>query len=167
MENSTIGGIVALFILIIVGAIFLSTIGDEASEISATQNRINQSITFVNNGTNALGTQYIRDNNKIIPSSVFLYNGSPSSLDNAANWTAFVNGSIILTSGMENGTACYGGASCILNVTYNFFHQDYVRDAPSRTFINLIPLFFAIGLLLFVIIRAGVIRPEMFGFGKG
>tara|TARA_R100000656_G_C3955843_1_gene129148 strand:- start:1454 stop:1972 length:519 start_codon:yes stop_codon:yes gene_type:complete len=149
--NKQFGALIGMFVVVILGVIFAGAIADETDVITNSQQLLNESVN--------MGAA-LQSNNDINESQNFTLAQSNWSTNtvvvNALNGTAFTlntdyvvdyqNESIQLrntttVSDYLNSTSNFTG------VDYNYFHSNYVEDAPSRVLVGLVLLFFVIGLL--------------------
>jgi hypothetical protein len=140
--------IIGLFVGVILAILFTQIIANNVFETGTTRNEINHSYTFASASTQ-INNKAIRGLGNVMTDTILVNNFTNNSIA-SNNYLAYTNGSIILRAGASgiNGQ----GTAPILNVSHSYYSENYVRDSTSRTFLTLITLFFAIGLLIYLVI---------------
>jgi len=159
MVDTKVGAFIGLFVVIVVGLVLVTTLGDNVFNTSSIKESVNTSVTCSNDAC-VTGTTYLKDHDKIIASGWTINNDTNVTIG-TNNYEVFTNGSIILNEGMVLISG--QGSSPTLFLNYNYYDEQYVRDGVSRTLIALVVLLFVVGLFLMVGGKALGISPELFG----
>lgn len=140
-------GIIVLFVFVILGAIFATTLGDPISRFDDTHETVNESVTFAAGAAVLSHTDDLPDTlqSSVMETGSVMTNGTNSTIC-TANYIISPNGSIVLETGALNDL----GATANVNITYSWYDELYVQHATGRILLNLVVLFF----VLFVIIMA-------------
>jgi hypothetical protein len=138
--------IISLFVGVILAILFIQILADITADTGIVRVTNNQSLT---GPSVLLGNQVLRDANNIQGTTVNLNNFTNNTIG-TNNYLAYTNGSVILKAGMLETKA--QGANPTLNYSYSYYSEMYVKDSTSRTFLNLIVLFFAVGLLIYLVV---------------
>ncbi len=160
-DNKGLSMLIGAFLLIILGAVFLTVLSDLNWEARNTYLVSNETIAASNATTTAMAHQRISNilyvtnatgtANLVIPASN--YTATTGSIYNMYNGLFRVNGP------RSAKVAAWGD----VNVTYKYNPPGlYVRQSNARVLLNLIPLFFVIALLLFVVMPI-LKKFEVFG----
>lgn len=149
-KGQSLNLIIGAFLLIILGSVFTIVLSD--------MNWVNRNTYLISNETlgdisNVTATQM---DNFPVASILYVTNatGALYKLHPASNYTA-TTGSIY---NMYNGRFLVDASVSAdqedwqdLNVSYTYYPSGYVRQSNAKVLLNLIPLFFVIALLLFVV----------------
>ena len=152
-EKSMIGVVFVLFITLIVGVVLVSTIMDSVELNTNTLQTLNRSVD--------ISSVRIADNN-VNPGVTFTLAGGAGQVLTSVDAVRFDNGTILVedTDWFTNSTDNLGFLNSTLmvahpnndtDVDYTLEPQEYVSSPIARTLLNLIGLFFVIGLLLFAV----------------
>ena len=168
-NTQAIGGLIGLFIIALIGIVLLSAIGDSVSLTTETLSITNRSIdissarladngidngtafTLLSTGQRITGISEVRAGNGSVlieDTDWFTNSSSIVAFSNSTTMIALINNSL----------------ANITLVDFGFEPAEFVKDANARTFLGLIPLFFVIGLLLFIIAQLNLFGfRDMFG----
>ena len=158
----SMGAIVSLFILAIVGLVLVPAIADNVWEttntmpgtevVDVTGNRINlHALAGVNLSDFDLGTITLGQDNIRGVSSVTHNNGTVLIQDTDWEFVTRLSGTVRLLNSSTNTAWDYDGVNQFNQTNWTYtFGDSYVENANARTLLNLIPLFFIIGLVLLV-----------------
>lgn len=127
--NSALGGILIVFIFLIVGAIFLGQVANMMFEGKTLYTVTNESITIAS-GTGTVANTDIQT----VTSFTNLSNAYTIGTD-----TNFTEGSGTITTNAPDGT---------FNISYVFYPDLYVKNDSSRSIMSIITVLFAIAVLL-------------------
>lgn len=144
MEMKTLGVLLVLFVGLLIGISLLTTTADEVTKTQQTKTATNETHLFSSpdNSTTLTHTDVI-------------------SISYIANSTR-PNANYTITS-LSLGTL-WMNTSGSQNVTYLYYPTEYVKDSTSRTLINLVILFFALGIVGIAI--AGLYQTGLFDLFK-
>jgi hypothetical protein len=151
----SVGGIISIFLTVVVGAVLLTAIADRGSvvtsDIDITNETLDISAGFNDTDFNT-SMLFNLSNNNWVTATVQVMNGTDDMVEGTDFSVNYVTEAINFsnTSGVWNMSEDYNNNS---RVDYSYFHDDYISSSTSRTLMGLIPLFFVIGILLFVIAR--------------
>lgn len=127
-------GVVVMFIAIIIGVSLLSTASDTTSSLTDTYSVSNESLTGV-----VKDVETTTANFPIVAVSE-VRNGSGSALaGDGSEWN--------LTDATNGGVTIYT-ANGTYQIDYTYRSSDYIEDDAARSLTDLIPLFFALAVLL-------------------
>lgn len=154
MEKGGLTIIFGIFLTIVVGVALLTTLADRQSIITNDIDIINETLTV-----NVTGFQNATDINTSMPfsltnenwttGSVLVYNASNGAVLTAT--THYNVDYIGYTINFTNATYLTWTVTNDSLVNYSYYHNDYIDDTTSRTLMSLIPLFFVIGILMFIV----------------
>ena len=140
-KDNGIGKLIGIFILALLGIVFASTIGDSLSSISDTSDVVNETITIAS-GTGTTENDHLITITEMQNGTDALCSGASGCTIADFNWTA-LTGVVLVPVNVSNG---------LWNISYTFEPSTYVAQATPRTILNsTILIFFAVGVLLFVI----------------
>ena|SRR3990167_9801092 len=145
MEDKTFGGVlIALFMLIIVGLVLFQASAQEIGNTVNTIGIVNQTLTApaLNGFVNLQGKEV---------SNVVVWNSTPV-LRNAANYTIQNNRVVdgaFAPARLQSNDANMAGS---LNVSYTYEPYTYIDDGGGRAMANLIPIMFALAILIIVLL---------------
>ena len=145
------GGLVILFIIIIVGIALLSNIADSTWESGNTYTTTNNSIDI---SSYRLESGNMTDEQEISLAEDFIVRVTTAQTDNETALTLNTDYTIDKKTGKVTlyDTDVFAGYQTGNHTEWSYTHGDmYVQDSISRTLINLINLFFVIGLVLFAV----------------
>lgn len=146
MDKRT-GILLTLFAFAIIGLALISTIGNS---IHANTNSFGYTEDEIIGGTPNNDTEFTTTDHRIT-SVLYITNTSNQTLTAGTHYIAYLNNTnennIFITTEGANGNS-----STEYAITYTFDQPEYVRDQSSRTFTGLVPLFFALGILITIII---------------
>lgn len=167
MADSRLGTLIMVFIVILVGVALLGSIADNIFITNNPEVVLNEQVVITGGIAviNASGFVTFREdqvlslaNDKIFTIDAVKINGTVLTsvtdfdLDAVAGKFTLNNGSTLDGFNMSGNPA---------NITlWNYTHGDnFVQDSVSRTFLNLIPLFFVLGIVLLVL--AGIFKDSI------
>ena len=149
-KGETVGLIITLFILVILGTVFAVAIANEAAVLSETQSVVNQTITMPNNGTS------INLNGQALQGNLVLLNATSNATIPASNYTVsnyqIVDG--VITATLTNNDAVWNGAS--VKATYTYEPYGYNTSSGSRGVARMILLFFVLGIMAWAYAYSGI-----------
>lgn len=155
-DKNGMGMLVSIFILAILASIFVSVLSDFVVDTDTTRTTINQTLSgFASNSINSLGNANLRSLGNIQTTGTIMHNTTNMTIG-SNNYNIYTNGSLILNAGMTGVTA-QGANPTNLRLTYSYFSENYVNDGTSKTIIRLIPLFFILAGLLYLVWRSGIL----------
>lgn len=141
MKNTTIGLILGVFIIILIGVNLLSETADTIEALDDVDLIRNESFTWITNVAVSLA-----NDDWVTTYTPIVINQTTNATINAGNYTVdYENGTITLTANYENNTAH--------SVSYQHYPDTYLTSAVSVTLIKLCILFFALGLVVYAYIR--------------
>jgi|SRR3990167_954693 len=141
MDNKKLGVLLGAFIFIVVALALIQPLSNSVKDTSTTRS---DNTTFTLTGlVTVIGNPDVRNAGNIQTDTIIVNNGTNITFG-SNNWNAYTNGSIIFK------TATITSNSGV-NISFNYLSANYVKDATSRTLIDLIILFFAIGTLVIFI----------------
>lgn len=161
MVDERMSNIIKAFIFIVVGIALLAAIADQVfitnnpeiavdEEVAITAAMATPKNLSTGNVTYQESVVISLDNDKLFTldsvrvNTTALVRDTDFTLDIVAGTFTLLNSSTTLTLNWTDNVANF--------TTWNYtFGDNFVQDATSRVFLNLIPLFFVIGLLLFII----------------
>jgi len=140
LTKKQLQGVIITFISILVGVVLIASLGNEVdSKTRGTFTETDEKITLINGTAVNLANDWVTgvttvkaDNGTNLTLSTSQYNVGNLNSDDLAT--------ITLTDATYDGNTSY--------VTYDAQNNDYVRDNTSRVLIRLVPLFFAIAIVL-------------------
>ena len=157
-DKGHLGMIIVAFLLIILGAVFASQLADSNWLHRNTYTVTNETIESVSNVTTVQMAHYP------VQSITTVGNATGTGVTVPTTNYTLTTGSIY---NMYNGKfilnrvdSPFDGED--LNITYKYYPSGYVRQSNARVLLNLIPLFFVIGVLLFVLVPI-LKKLEVFG----
>jgi hypothetical protein len=134
--KNTLGVLIIVVVALIIGVPLLSSISNSTYENTHIYSVTNESITFANtSNTKSVFETKITDVTYFGNNTV----DSSSSLDTLINFTY---GGVVRVDGksISNQSATY-------NISYMYEPLNYVNSSTSRTLLNLLPFFYALGIL--------------------
>jgi len=154
MKNKGIGIIFGIFLTIVVGVALLGSLADRGSVITNDIDILNETLN-INEGFNGTdfntsetfslaNTNWTTGSVSIAENTSALTLNTDYYLDLVAYTINFTNTSAVWRINQSSNLT--GNAP----VNYSYYHSDYISNAASRTLMGFIPLFFVIGILLFV-----------------
>ncbi len=149
-------GIITIFILAILGLVLIGPIADQINTLTSTQSVTNETVTFLNNTNSSLA------NGNITNSSITITNSSGTTLSRG-NFTAFPTAGIIFWN-MDNNSRSLNNT--LWNVSYSFQGADFIESSTTRTILDLIIIFFALGVFGWVIYGFMRMGKEFLDLGK-
>lgn len=155
--------VIAVFVLIIIGLVFVNILADQAEDARTIRGVTNKSHTLVG-GSVLLGNSNLRSLENIITTGLIVNNFTNNSIA-SNNYQVFVNGSFMLRAG---ASADYSqGLTPTLNITHTYYSENYVKgSSTAQTLLLLIPLFIVLALLIYVAWSSGVFGGMGFGGGE-
>ena len=154
MNNNNLGFLLGAFIIILVATVLIDSIADTVSELDDTVTLANnESITWPGNDT-----AFDLANDDIVTNSEIVYNQSHK-LTRGTHYT-MGSGTITFTNDSAEGedpAYDFTAGSPTLNITYTHEGDLYLDDTSSRTLIDLVIIFFALGILAvgYLIVKRG------------
>ncbi len=149
MENDgKLGMVIVVFLLIILGAVFLEVLSDH--------NWLHRNTYTVANGTETLSTVSNSSTTQMahypVASILFVVNATGGEVVAATNYSATTSSVYYMYNGLFLLSPDGGGFSGEdVNISYTYYPSGYVRASNARIILNLVPLFFVIAILLFVV----------------
>lgn len=144
MTKGNLAVLITVFVLLIIGIVLLGTVADESSTLDDTAYVANESVTAINSTFVELANDWITEFN-----DVRLFNGTPisSTLYENDNKDGEINISeaAVLEQAELTGGSCY---TFYVNYTAANSAIGMSENSSSRTIVDLVPLFFAIALVL-------------------
>ena len=156
-KNKTVGIAIAMAVAIILGVVLISIIADSTVTKTQLTSVVNER---VNVNTAKVGTPNITDESQIFSVTnteraygdcpftlVSMTNDSGSALTETTDW---VMNKDIGTFYLKNSSAIWEGFSGTGNytkVSYTYCPKEYINISWGRTILNLVPGFFALGIL--------------------
>lgn len=129
------------FLTIFVGAVLLSAVSDTTHDATTVSTRSHEQVTFSpENASTAVVAQ--TDHSHAL---TFFGNGTNSTLDAGTTIGTHVN---LSTNGTIRKSTLKFPGDGPYNASYSFHGENFVTDGTSRVFINLIPLFFALSVMM-------------------
>lgn len=136
----SLGGVVLLAFVLILGAIFIGAIANETSPLTTTQSETNDTVTFPNNGST------LTLNGQALVGSLVAHNTTDGAVIPATNYTTTdlvqVGGEYRLV--LTNNDEAWNGLD--VNLSYTYEPVGYNRDSGARGVAPLPLLFFAFAL---------------------
>lgn len=142
-----IGFIILAFVVIVVGlALYTGSLSPNVGQLTQTRNSFNQSFTVPANGG---ASQITNCEQKAI--SVILTNATSGAIVPSTNYTIsqVVGSGNVLVAQLNSTGGVYASRS--VNLSCNYEPYGYLSDGGSRGIALIIPVFFAIALLVAVI----------------
>lgn len=135
------------FILLILGTVFLTSIANETNSLTEIQTITNESFAGILNQNVSLGQTDL--------TAVSAIRNTTATVA-ASNYTVNLSqGTILLHSVQVNGT---------FFADYTYFTTDFISDNPSRTLLRLVALFFAISILILIVMITLPQIKDILGF---
>ncbi|KKL21215.1 hypothetical protein LCGC14_2447700 [marine sediment metagenome] len=149
------GLIIGIFVLAIFGVVLTVSIADiisvQTSSIAINNETLTNNVTGFQNATD-INTSMIFNltNAPWEVGSFIVTNGTGSTLVLGTDYSVDFT---LAAINFSNTSSVYGNAELFNNVNanYSFFSANFINDSISRTFINLIVLFFVLGLILMIL----------------
>ncbi len=154
----SLGTMIMLFIGILIGIILFSALADPIWETRNTYTTPNATTNIggnlLANGNMTEGTTIVLADNYLKSLTVSTGNGTALTLDTDYT-TSELNSQTVTTITLKDSEIWAGSQGGVTNDTRaEYTHGDnYVEDSVSRTFLNLILIFFVIGIIAFVIAK--------------
>jgi len=140
--------VIILFLLIILGSVFVGVLGDQNWLHRNTYRVNNETLSTVSNLTTL--TQVA---NYPIAEILYVTNETGTYvLATAANYTRTTDSAYYMYNGkfiLNQLPSEFDGYN--VNISYKYYPSGYVRQSTARVLLNLVPLFFVIAILLFVV----------------
>ena len=143
-----IGILIGVFIMIVIGLNLMTTTANNITELTQVTNISNSSFTSTNNTHISLGTnvKFLRQN------TVFVYNkttGGQKLIEGKDYSVNYLYGTINVSSygGVVESADNCAGCSNQHRVYYEYDNSVITRDSASMSMINLIMIFFALGVI--------------------
>lgn len=142
MEVNKVGILISIFISLIIGIVLLGTTADQVYQgTNGIYTSENESITLSNSTAVSLSNDWVTT-----VTTVLADNGSANfTLVEDIDYTVASLDSDDVATITLNSTADADGNTSY--VTYTYQDNNYIRNSSSRVLINLLTLFFALGLL--------------------
>lgn len=153
-DNKSVMLLVGAFVAIIIGVSLLGVIATEGNKITNINNVSGETVDY--SSAREAGTGAIDPNNFTIanppttwrigqcPITSFVLYNSSGSLTNVVDYTFTASSGVIVFNNTDNVN---GSASNTTSTTYEYCSSSYMTQDWSRTIIDLVPGFFALGLL--------------------
>jgi hypothetical protein len=155
-----VASLIGIFILIIVGIALLQPTSNTVDSAVNLQDVSNESLSITTARYDAASKSINESLNYTLTFNFntisAVRNGSSSALTAGTDYVIDTNASSSYTNCSSAGILRFMNTSVVVNgsnttyIDYNYVSGDYVCHAASRTITNLIPLFFVIGLFIFV-----------------
>jgi hypothetical protein len=142
MVNKTFSIILTIFLLVILGATFADVISDNLFDSTGTFSVTDKAYT---SSVTANGTVEI-DGKILLSDSVTVERGG---VDITENFTSSRVGDDLFLVTSDDAVAADQNGTAV-NLTYSYGGDNYIEQQSSRTIINLVILFFVIGLLIYI-----------------
>jgi|TARA_R100000093_G_scaffold71646_1_gene48166 hypothetical protein len=163
--------IFGMFLVILLGAVFIQAIGDNIFPTTSAFTATNETLDFTDARYTVGGGNWSANINDSVQFSLAQNNWTSGSIVitdvNGSAWTEDTDYMVDYTTfriNFSNTTTLYDYGSNESLVSYNYYHANYVADGTSRILLGLIAIFFAIGILMLTI--AYFKGFEWAGFGK-
>lgn len=126
------------FLTIFVGVVLLDGVADATFDATTVSTVTNESVTFDDASILVTNT----DN-----SQALIYFGNATNNTDGSKYTLGEDVNLTSTGNLTRNTVTWPGDGPY-DVSYSFHGTNFVNDGTSRVFINLVPLFFAVSVML-------------------
>lgn len=147
-NTNMLGMVIVGFLVAVIGIALLSSTADSTKKVTSAVNSVNESFAGKLNVAVALA------NDDLV--SVSAVRNTTGSTVPASNYTVNTTGGTITMLAPQVNNTYYAD--------YTYYDDDYVSNSTSRTLVGLIVIFFAVGLIGYIIYSSGINKlSDIFG----